>query len=134
MPPAAVSAVGGYASLEAAPEIARCFRAGAVIAATPATTHSSPSLAEIDDDAQAQHADLDLYGHAQIGRRGRAGELDRIDSSAVLEAEVLSRIPQARMEVLPGTGHLSVLESPVELAAEIDRFASRLHRAVRRVG
>lgn len=73
MPPAAVSAVGGYANLEEAPEISRFFRAGAVIAATLATRHSSPSLAEVDGDAQAHHADRDLYGHTQIGRRGRAG-------------------------------------------------------------
>jgi len=40
-----------------------------------------------------------------------AGELDRIDSPALLKAELLSRIPQAVMHVLPGTGHLSMLES-----------------------
>ncbi len=55
-----------------------------------------------------------------------AGELDRIDSVATLEAELLTRIPYATMRVLPGTGHLSPLESPTEVAALIDEFVDGL--------
>ena len=51
-----------------------------------------------------------------------AGELDRIDGTAILEAELLTRVPHAVMRVLPGTGHLSPLESPVEVAAIIREF------------
>jgi len=55
-----------------------------------------------------------------------AGECDKVDPVDVLRAEVLTRIPQAVMHVLPGTGHLSPLESPQELAALIGRFADAL--------
>lgn len=48
-----------------------------------------------------------------------AGELDRVDSVATLRDELLPRIPQAQMHVLPGTGHLSPLESPDQVAALI---------------
>ncbi|WP_144141283.1 alpha/beta fold hydrolase [Paraburkholderia sp. BCC1884] len=55
-----------------------------------------------------------------------AGELDRVDSVATLEAELLPRVPQAVMHVLPGTGHLSPLESPDEIATLIHAFTQRL--------
>ena len=58
-----------------------------------------------------------------------AGELDRVDSVATLRDEVLSRIPQAVMHVLPGTGHLSPLESPVEIANLVHAFVQRLTRS-----
>jgi 3-oxoadipate enol-lactonase len=51
-----------------------------------------------------------------------AGELDRVDSVATLRDELLPRIPQARMDVLPETGHLSPLESPDQVAALIHAF------------
>ena len=51
-----------------------------------------------------------------------AGELDRVDSVDLLKAELLSRIPHAALHVLPGTGHLSPLESPLELARVIGDF------------
>jgi pimeloyl-ACP methyl ester carboxylesterase len=55
-----------------------------------------------------------------------AGELDKIDPPAILQAEVLTRIPQASMRVLPGTGHLSPLESPQEVATAIAEFVAAL--------
>ncbi|WP_413729574.1 alpha/beta fold hydrolase [Sodalis sp. RH22] len=55
-----------------------------------------------------------------------AGECDRVDSVSTLETELLPRIPQARMRVLAGTGHLSPLESPGEIAALIRTFISAL--------
>ncbi|CAN7737421.1 alpha/beta fold hydrolase [Caballeronia sp. LjRoot31] len=51
-----------------------------------------------------------------------AGELDRIDGTAILEAQLLTRIPHAVMHVLPDTGHLSPLESPMEVAGIIREF------------
>jgi len=57
-----------------------------------------------------------------------AGELDRIDSVATLEAELLPRIPQATLHILPDTGHLSPLEAPVEIAQVIGEFVSELER------
>jgi pimeloyl-ACP methyl ester carboxylesterase/quinol monooxygenase YgiN len=58
-----------------------------------------------------------------------AGELDRIDGIAILEAELLTRVPHAVMHVLPGTGHLSPLESPAEIAGIIREFVDGLERA-----
>jgi pimeloyl-ACP methyl ester carboxylesterase len=55
-----------------------------------------------------------------------AGELDKVDPPAVLQAELLSRVAQATMRVLPGTGHLSPLESPNEVADLIAEFVAQL--------
>jgi pimeloyl-ACP methyl ester carboxylesterase len=55
-----------------------------------------------------------------------AGGADRVDSVDLLKAELLSRVPHAVLHVLPGTGHLSMLESPWELAQLIAEFADAL--------
>ncbi len=55
-----------------------------------------------------------------------AGEADRVDSVDLLKTELLSRVPQAVLQVLPGTGHLSMLESPREIARIIAEFADAL--------
>jgi pimeloyl-ACP methyl ester carboxylesterase len=55
------------------------------------------------------------------------GELDRVDNLSTLEAEVLPRIPHAVLHRMPGTGHLSMLESPKLLAQIILNFAGSLH-------
>ena len=55
-----------------------------------------------------------------------AGELDRVDPVATLQSEVLQRIPRAVLHVLPGTGHLSMLESPELLVPIISDFADSL--------
>jgi pimeloyl-ACP methyl ester carboxylesterase len=60
-----------------------------------------------------------------------AGELDRIDSPALLQTELLSRVPHAVMHVLPDTGHLSMLESADELTLRIERFCASLAATVR---
>jgi len=53
-----------------------------------------------------------------------AGELDRVDAPELLRAELLSRVPQAVMHVLPGTGHLSMLESADTLVPLIEQFCA----------
>ena len=55
-----------------------------------------------------------------------AGELDRVDPPIRLRTELLTRIPQAVMHVLPGTGHLSMLESPDAVAGLIAEFSRGL--------
>lgn len=52
-----------------------------------------------------------------------AGERDQVDSVATLRAELMSRIRHAVLHVVPGTGHLSMLESPDAVARLISDFA-----------
>lgn len=55
-----------------------------------------------------------------------ACELDRVDSVEKTKVDLLPRIPGAVMHIVPGTGHLSPLESPTELVRLIDTFATGL--------
>jgi pimeloyl-ACP methyl ester carboxylesterase len=55
-----------------------------------------------------------------------AGEHDRVEPPASLEANLLPYIPGARMTVIAGTGHLSPLEAPDQLANLIDEFVTSL--------
>jgi uncharacterized protein (TIGR02246 family) len=61
-----------------------------------------------------------------------SGEQDLVDRVATLQAELLPRIPHAAMNILPGTGHLSPLEAPADLARVIGRFVGAIenHAAV----
>lgn len=58
-----------------------------------------------------------------------AGELDRVDSVETLKVELLPLIPQAVLKVLPGAGHLSMLESPKAVTRLIEDFARSLDGA-----
>lgn len=51
-----------------------------------------------------------------------SGEHDRVDTPEVLLRELLPRIPQAKLVVLPRVGHLLPLEAPPELAHVIKAF------------
>jgi len=51
-----------------------------------------------------------------------SGEHDRVDPPEVLLRELLPRIPQAKLMVLPGVGHLLPLEAPADLAHVIKAF------------
>lgn len=55
-----------------------------------------------------------------------SGENDRVDPPAVIRREVLARIPQARLTVLPKVGHLSPLEAPEQIAALLSAFVRTL--------
>lgn len=55
-----------------------------------------------------------------------AGEYDQVDPANTLRREVVARIPQARLHILPGSGHLSPLEAPAEIAALISGFIADL--------
>jgi uncharacterized protein (TIGR02246 family) len=55
-----------------------------------------------------------------------SGERDQVDQVATLEAELLPRIPHAAMHILPGVGHLSPLEAPIDVARLIARFVGAI--------
>jgi pimeloyl-ACP methyl ester carboxylesterase len=55
-----------------------------------------------------------------------AGQHDRVDPPASLEANLLPVIPGARMTVIEGTGHLSPLEVPGQIANQLDQFVTSL--------
>jgi pimeloyl-ACP methyl ester carboxylesterase len=52
-----------------------------------------------------------------------SGALDRVDPPEVLRRELLPRIPQARLQVLPQVGHLLPYEAPEEIADRVRAFA-----------
>ena len=56
-----------------------------------------------------------------------AGRQDRVDPPESLETNLLPFIPGARMTILEGTGHLSPLEIPEQIAKELDQLAGLVH-------
>ena len=73
------------------------------------------------EDIAAEVADID------VPTLVIAGALDRVDPPVRLRTELLARVPQAVLRVLPDTGHLSMLESPDAVAALIAEFCGRLN-------
>jgi pimeloyl-ACP methyl ester carboxylesterase len=51
-----------------------------------------------------------------------AGEKDQVERLEILQKELVPRIPGAQLKVIPGTGHLSPLEVPDEIATAISHF------------
>ncbi|SFB06324.1 Pimeloyl-ACP methyl ester carboxylesterase [Cohnella sp. OV330] len=51
-----------------------------------------------------------------------AGESDPVDRLETLKGELLPRIPQAELHIIPQTGHLSPLEVPGEICKGISNF------------
>jgi pimeloyl-ACP methyl ester carboxylesterase len=62
----------------------------------------------------------------EVPVRVLAGRNDRVDPPESLEANLLPYIPTARMTVLEGTGHLSPLEVPGQIAGELDQLTSQV--------
>jgi pimeloyl-ACP methyl ester carboxylesterase len=56
-----------------------------------------------------------------------AGEHDRLNSVEQHRREILSRIPNSRLEIIRGSGHLIPIDEPLALAHAIDTFAAQLH-------
>jgi pimeloyl-ACP methyl ester carboxylesterase len=54
------------------------------------------------------------------------GEHDRVEPVEVMRGNVAGVIPGARLDVVPGAGHLLPLERPEQLAARIDTFCKEL--------
>jgi len=57
-----------------------------------------------------------------------AGEHDRVEPVAVMRSHVLPALANARLEVIPGSGHLIPLEQPARLAERIAAFGADLAR------
>jgi len=55
-----------------------------------------------------------------------AGEHDQVEPPQVLRRHLLPSVPQARIDVVPGTGHLLPLEAPVAVAAALEDFTAGL--------
>lgn len=53
-----------------------------------------------------------------------SGEKDQVERLSILQTELLPRIPQATLHMIPGAGHLLPLEAPEELAKLIGQFAT----------
>jgi pimeloyl-ACP methyl ester carboxylesterase len=68
----------------------------------------------------------DAAGLIKVPVHVLAGRHDLVEPPASLEADLLPVIPGARMTVLDGTGHLSPLEVPDQIANEIDRFVANV--------
>lgn len=56
-----------------------------------------------------------------------AGELDQLDSLEQHRREIVARIANARLEVIPGSGHLIPIDQPEELAKHIGNFILSLN-------
>jgi|GEM_PF-236449 len=55
-----------------------------------------------------------------------SGDRDQVDRTETLREELLPRVAGARLQVLPGVGHLSPLEAPSQLVALISDFVQEL--------
>lgn len=55
-----------------------------------------------------------------------AGEQDRLDSVEQHRREVLPRIANSRLQIIPGSGHLLPIDEPAALARAIDAFVAEL--------
>lgn len=54
------------------------------------------------------------------------GELDQVDTPAMLEKEVIGTIRDARLEIVQGSGHLLPLEAAREVSTLINSFVAQL--------
>ena len=64
--------------------------------------------------------------HINVPTLVLSGEHDQVHPAVGVREEVLSFISGAQLQVLPGTGHLPMLEAPELVAQSIRRFASEL--------
>lgn len=56
-----------------------------------------------------------------------AGEHDHLDSVEQHRREILARIPNSRLAIIPDSGHLIPIDEPVRLARAIEPFVAQLH-------
>lgn len=90
------------------------------LAGAPPAKEAWP-LATSQEDITAAVADIDVPVLVL------SGALDRVDPPEVLRRELLPRIPQAQLHVLPQVGHLLPYEAPDEVANWVRAFALSLN-------
>ena len=84
---------------------------------TPATTEGCPeSLESIKTPALVIQGDRDRVIHPATGKA------------------LAARLPNARLDLLEGVGHLPMMEKPKEIAALVDRFVASVTRSRRGTG
>jgi pimeloyl-ACP methyl ester carboxylesterase len=91
------------------------------LAGAPQAKLAWPNVAMLDDITSEVAA-------IQVPVLVISGDKDQVDPIETLQRELLPRIPSARLKTLPGVGHLSPLESPMQLAATIADFVDQLGR------
>ena len=64
--------------------------------------------------------------HINVPTLVLCGEHDQVHPAVAVREEMLSFISGAQLQVLPGAGHLPMLEAPELVAQSIRRFASEL--------
>ena len=64
--------------------------------------------------------------HINVPTLVLSGDRDQVHPVAAVSEEVLSFIPGAQLQILPGVGHAPMLEAPESVAQSIRRFASGL--------
>ncbi|MCA1221001.1 alpha/beta fold hydrolase, partial [Streptomyces sp. 8L] len=55
-----------------------------------------------------------------------AGEHDRVEPEGVLRENLLPHLPHARLDIVPGSGHLLPLEAPGAVAEALEDFSAGL--------
>ncbi|GAB0119154.1 alpha/beta fold hydrolase [Acidisoma sp. 7E03] len=65
-------------------------------------------------------------GRIEVPVRVIGGEMDKVDSVAMLQSLVLPSLGAARLTVIEGAGHLLPLEAPLEVAAQILAFVAEV--------
>jgi pimeloyl-ACP methyl ester carboxylesterase len=85
----------------------------------PRTKRAWPEFGLIEDISP-------LVGKINVPTLVLAGENDQVERVETLEQELIPRIPNAQVKVIPRSGHLSLLEAPNEIAAGIRIFLMSL--------
>lgn len=86
---------------------------------TAAAKHAWPTQVMLEDIRSEA-------GRINVPTLVLSGEADQVDPTAILRDKVLPYIPGAQLQVLPQSGHLSMLEAPEAVSRAIRLFVAKL--------